>query len=175
MKDFLFSRQNNRIDVRLRESIIDLGRELMQQAQDAHGFFTTKTRYAISYPDPAKTKDVQLKLDHAVALLAIANIMAIFEDRIPKKYWTKILNDPSTTTRLKAYRHIRFSAINGFVGTRANENTIDFNKVMAGGDPLQGVLSFDGETVFLNEQAANHAITFVTQAYQKVVVKIHQL
>lgn len=159
----------------LRQSVTDLGRELLQQAQDAHGFFTTKTRYAIGYSDPVARQQVQEKLDHAVALLAIANIMAIFEDRLPRKYWTKIFQEPAITVRLKAYRHIRFSAINGFIGTRASENKLDFDKTMSGNSPLRGVRSYDDESVFLDESAASFALSFLNEAYSKAVVKVHQL
>ena len=159
----------------LKQSINDLGRELMQQAQDAHGFFTTKTRHAVSYSDLATRQDVQNKLDHAVALLAIANLMAVFEDHLPKKYWTKVLHDSAVTMRLKAYRHIRFSAISGFTGSRAKYNKSDFDKVMASSSPLRGVRSYDNCSVFLDEQAASIAFAFVNQIYSQAIVKIHHI
>lgn len=157
----------------LQRSVIDLGRDLMQQAQDAHGFFTTKTRFAVSYSDTAQRQKVQEKLDHAVALLAVANIMAIFEKHLPKKYWTKVFQDPATTKKLRAYRHVRLCAVNGFTGERAIENTKDFDKQMASDEKLLGITSFSSSELMLDETAANHAFQFIRGLYDRAVIKVH--
>lgn len=159
----------------LKQSIIDLGQELTQQAQDAHGFFTTKTRYAVSYQDLATRQRVQEKLDHAVAMLAIANIMAIFEKQLPKKFWTTIFQDSKITVRLKAYRHIRYSAVNGFTGSRAKEHRADFDKVMSGTNALRGIKLHTDQIILLDETAANFAFEFIRRQYERAIVKIHQI
>jgi len=83
-------------------SLSELGQELMQQAQGAQGNLLSKTRHADSISDPAIRLDVQKKLDHAVNLLAIANLMAIFEDHLPKKYWATVFRSPSLAKELRA-------------------------------------------------------------------------
>ena len=65
------------------EKVQNLTSELQPLLQGAFGFFTTKTRYAVSYQDIEVRKKVQDELDHAVALLAIAHVMTIFEDSFP--------------------------------------------------------------------------------------------
>lgn len=159
----------------LKQSTILLGQELLQQAQDAHGFFTTKTRHAVGYSDPATRQRVQENLDHAVAALAIANIMAIFENRLPKKYWVTIFQDSKVTVRLKAYRHIRYSTIHGFTHSRADENKLDFDKIMSGENPLRGIRSYSDDEVFLEETAANFAFEFIQRQFNVAIVKIHEL
>ena len=73
--------EESEITQELFEKVQNLTSEFQPLAQGAFGFFTTKTRYAVSYNDPEIRNKVQDELDHAVALLAIAHLMTIFETR----------------------------------------------------------------------------------------------
>lgn len=159
----------------LKQSISTLGTELIQQAQDAHGFFTTKTRYAVSYSDQNMRQQVQERLDHAVNILAIANIMAIFEQYILEKYWPIIFADESIILHLKAYRHIRFSAIYGFTMQRAAENHQEFDNIMSSSDPIRGVSEYSQKALKLGETSAYYASEYVRRQYEKAIVRIHQI
>ena len=147
----------------------------MQQNQDAYGFFTTKTRHAVSYQNLAVRQEVQNKLDHAVALLATSNVMAIFESFFPRKYWSPVLRSPASTTRLRALRHLRFAAIHGFTGLRPNENRRDFNRVMSSADPLPGVRSFTADRVELELESASHALAFTRRQYELAICRVERM
>lgn len=150
--------------------------EFQPLSQGAFGFFTTKTRYAVSYQDIEIREKVQNELDHAVALLAIAHVMTIFEDNFPSTYWEEIIIDQENLKKLKAYKHIRNITINGFTGNRtANDYEYNiFNQVMNSGTPLQGVKSFDEDKVLLTESAGNFAHSFLTRLTNEIVVEVYK-
>lgn len=157
------------------DKVVKLSGELQPLLQGAFGFFTTKTRFAVSYQDTDTRNRVQDELDHAVALLAIAHVMTIFEDNFPSSYWEEIINDTEKFDTLKAYKHIRNSTINGFTGSRSNDDEYDhFKQVMNSNNPLRGVKSFDDENFFLTESAGNFAHSFITDLMNKIVVELHK-
>lgn len=148
--------------------------ELQQQSQDAFGFFSTKTRHAVGYSDPIKRKEVQEKLDHAVGLLAVAHVMALFEDSFPQEYWTDIIDDDSNYKTLMAYRHVRHCAANGFTGKRPDEDHEFFDEIMNSESPLRGVDSFESDELFLEESVGNYAHTFLSGLMNKIIVELHK-
>lgn len=159
----------------LKAGLSKLGQELVGEAHHLQAYFLQKTRHAVSYPDKDYREKVQAKLDHSATVFAIANQMAAFESLFPKRFWTKILRDANVTVRLKAYRHIRFSAINGFTGNRASENRVDFDKIMSSSSPLLGVIEHDNEKFVLNLDAVHHFQPFVHKQWERAVVRVHQL
>ena len=86
----------------LYDKVVALTGELQPLSQGAFGFFTTKTRHAVSYQDIETRNKVQGELDHAVSLLAIAHAMTIFEDSFPSIYWEEIIEDTEIFNKLKA-------------------------------------------------------------------------
>ena len=150
--------------------------ELQPLLQGAFGFFSTKTRHAVSYEDPDTRKKVQDELDHAVALLAIAHVMTIFEDSFPNKYWEEIINDAENYNIIKAYKHIRNSTVKGFTGYRSNddEEYDYFNQVMNSNNPLKGVKSFDDKKIFLAESAGIFAHSFISGLMNEIIVELHK-
>jgi len=158
------------------DKVQNLTRELQPLSQGAFGFFTTKTRHAVSYNDPEIRKKVQDELDHAVALLAIAHVMTIFEDSLPSNYWEEIIDDPETYNILKAYKHIRNSTVNGFTGCRSKDDDEYncFNQVMNSSNPLKGVKSFNDDKIFLAESAGNYSHTFIANLMNKIIVEVHK-
>lgn len=158
------------------DKVQNLTRELQPLLQGAFGYFTTKTRHAVSYNDPEIRTKVQDELDHAVALLAIAHVMTIFEDSFPSNYWEEIINDTEKYNILKAYKHIRNSTVNGFTGYRSKDDDeyICFNEVMYSNNPLKGVKSFNDEKIFLAESAGNYTHTFITDLMNKIIVEVHK-
>ena len=92
-------------------SLSALGQGLIQQAHDAQGQLLSKTQHAVSISDPQVRQSVQSKLDHSVNLIAIANVMAIFEHHFPRRYWVKVYKDPTLTKQLRAFRHMQHCAI----------------------------------------------------------------
>ncbi len=158
------------------EKVQNLTRELQPLSQGAFGFFTTKTRYAVSYNDQEIRNKVQDELDHAVALLAIAHVMTIFEESFSSKYWEEIIDDTENYDSLKAYKHIRNSTVNGFTGYRSidDDEYNYFNQVMNSDKPLIGVNSFDDKKIFLAESAGNFAHSFITALLNKIIVELHK-
>jgi len=158
------------------DKVQSLTGELQPLLQGAFGFFTTKTRYAVSYSDPEVRNKVQDELDHAVALLAIAHVMTIFEDCFPSQYWEEIINDTENYNILKAYKHIRNSTVNGFIGHRSkDDDEYDyFDDVMNSSNPLKGVKEFDDEKISLAESAGNFAHSFITDLTNKIIVELHK-
>ncbi len=75
----------------------NLTSKLQPLSQGAFGYFTNNTQYTISYQDDEIRKKVQDELDHAVALLAIAHVMTIFENSFSYQYWEEIINDTKST------------------------------------------------------------------------------
>ena len=151
--------------------------ELQPLLQGAFGFFTTKTRFAVSYQDIDIRNKVQGELDHAVALLAIAHVMTIFEDSFPNNYWEEIINDSDSYNILKAYKHIRNSTIKGFTGFRSDDDGDEydcFNQVMNSNNPLKGIKSFDDKKIFLAESAGSFAHSFITGLMNKIIVELHK-
>jgi len=149
-----------------------LGQELIQQSQDVYGFFVTKTAYAVTYNDVNKRVEIQQKLDSAVAMFGIANLMTIFEDHFPYRYWAQILSDPKVTVRLKAYRHLRYCAINGILGKRVDIHRGDFNRIMLSDLPVRGVSSYDDDYILLSILAPNYAFSFVREQWSKATVLV---
>ncbi|MEH6504373.1 MAG: hypothetical protein V7682_10795 [Cycloclasticus sp.] len=156
--------------------VVNLTGELQPLSQGAFGFFTTKTRHAVSYQDLEVRKKVQGELDHAVALLAIAHVMTIFEDSFSIEYWEEIINDTELFGKLKAYKHIRNSTVNGFTGYRSigDDEYNYFNQVMNSNSPLKGVEIFDDKNIFLTEGAGNFAHSFITDLMNRIIVELHK-
>jgi len=158
------------------EKVQTLASELQPLSQGAFGYFTTKTRHAISYQDIEVRNRVQEELDHAVALLAIAHVMTIFEENFPIKYWEEIISDTEDYNKLKAYKHIRNSTVNGFTGNRSKDDDeySYFNQVMDSDNPIDGVMRFNDEKIFLTESSGNYIHTFITNLMNKIIVEIHK-
>jgi len=158
------------------KKVQNLTSKLQPLSQGAFGFFTTKTRFAIPYQDIETRKKVQDELDHAVALLAIAHVMTIFEDSFPCQYWEEIINDTEKYNILKAYKHIRNSTVNGFTGYRSiNDDEYNyFTQVMCSVNPIKGVKSFDDKKIFLAEMSGNFAHSFLTDLMNKIIVELHK-
>ena len=156
--------------------VLNLTSKLQPLSQGAFGYFTTKTRFAISYQDVETRKKVQDELDHAVALLAIAHVMTIFEDSFPCKYWEEIINDTEKYNMLKAYKHIRNSTVNGFTGYRSSGDKEYgyFTQVMKSNSPIKGVKSFNDEKIFLAESSGNFAHSFITDLMNKIIAELHK-
>lgn len=152
-----------------------LGQELIQQAQQAHGNLMSKTQHAVSISDPQIRQQVQDKLDHAVNLLAIANVMAIFERHLPKEYWARAYRDPTITKQLRAFRHIRFCAANGFTGLRASENKTDFDKEYLAGDLPNWISSCNQHELFVKSGAAEFVFQVIRRAWERGIVAIHSM
>jgi len=154
----------------------NLTSKLQPLSQGAFGYFTTKTRFAISYQDVETRKKVQDELDHAVALLAIAHVMTIFEDSFPYQYWEEIINDTEKYNTLKAYKHIRNSTVNGFTSYRSigDDEYSYFTQVMESNSPIEGVKSFDDKKIFLAERSGNFAHSFITDLMNKIIVELHK-
>lgn len=149
--------------------------ELQPLLQGAFGFFTTKTRHAVSYQDLEIREKVQSELDHAVSLLAIAHLMTMFEDSFPFEYWESVINDTEKYNTLKAYKHIRNSTVKGFTGYRSNDDEYDcFDQVMASDNPLKGVKHFDDKKMFLAESSGNYAHSFITELMNEIIVELHK-
>ena len=158
------------------EKVQNLTRKLQPLSQGAFGYFTTKTRYAVSYQDVELRNRVQEELDHAVALLSIAHVMTIFEDNFPIQYWEEIINDTEGYDKLKAYKHIRNSTVQGFTGNRSenDEEYEYFDNVMSSDNPIDGVRSFNDKKIFLTESSGNYVHTFITNLTNKIIVEIHK-
>lgn len=158
------------------EKVQNLTRELQPLSQGAFGFFTTKTRFAVSYQDIEIRNKVQDELDHAVALLAIAHVMTIFENSFPSEFWEEIINDTEKYNILKAYKHIRNSTVNGFTGYRSidDDEYNYFNQVMSSSNPLQGIKSYDEKNILLDESAGNFAHSFITELMNIIIVELHR-
>lgn len=157
------------------DKVLNITIELQPLSQGAFGFFTTKTRHAVTYSDPETRKKVQAELDHAVALLAIAHVMTIIEDGFPIQYWEEIVDDVENYSMLKAYKHIRNSTINGLTGNRCDDDEFDhFDKVMSSTNPIRGVASYDNKNILLAESAGNYAHSLLTIIMNKVIVEMHK-
>ncbi|MEW8350658.1 MAG: hypothetical protein AB2689_21655 [Candidatus Thiodiazotropha taylori] len=158
------------------DKVVKLSAELQPLLQGAFGFFTTKTRFAVSYQDVDIRTKVQEELDHAVAILAIAHLLTIFEDSFPNNYWEEIINDAESYNMLLAYKHIRNSTITGFTGFRSTDDDEydHFNQVMNSNDPIKGVKSFDDNKIFLSESAGNFAHTFITGLMNNIIIELHR-
>jgi hypothetical protein len=100
------SRLAGKLPHSLSSGLTTLGQELVTQNQDALGWLCSQTRNAVTYSDPLARQRVQSNLDHAVGLLCVAHIMALFEKYLPYNYWPELLNQDELQ-RLIAYRHIR--------------------------------------------------------------------
>lgn len=156
------------------EKVQNFTGELQPMLQGAYGFFTTKTRHAVSYQDLEVREKVQSELDHAVSLLAIAHLMTKFEDSFPIEFWESIIDDAEEYNKLKAYKHIRTSTKNGFTGYRSEDAEFEyFNQVMGSNNPLNGIKHFDDNKIFLAESAGNYAHTFITGLMNKIIVELH--
>ena len=157
------------------ENAVSFMGELQPMLQGAFGFFTTKTRNAVTYEDPLIREKVQNELDHAVSLLAIAHLMTKFEDGFPFELWVSIINDPEKLNILNAYKHISNSAIKGFSGYRLRDAEFEcFNQVMTSENPLKGIKFYDDNKIFLAEAAGNYAHTFITDIMNKIIVELHK-
>ncbi|WP_368343642.1 hypothetical protein [Pelagovum sp. HNIBRBA483] len=159
----------------LMASLSALGQDLMQQAHDAQGQLLSKTQHAVSISDPQVRQSVQSKLDHSVNLLAIANIMAIFEYHFPRKYWVKTYNDPKLTKQLRAFKHMQHCAIYGFTGVRATNNRVDFDRVFSASSKPNWIASLSDDELFLSNGAAAHVYQVVRTAWERAIVAVHQM
>ena len=151
------------------------GQELMQLSQQAHGYFVAKTRHAITISDPILRADIQAKLDHSVNLVAIANVMAVFEQSLPKKYWVRVFRDTELTKQLRAFRHIRFSAVNGLTAKRASENSTDFDKLFRPNDLPNWISVLTDSELILNDGAAEYVFRVVKTAYDRGITAVHNI
>lgn len=146
---------------------------MIGEHQEAHAIFCTRTRYAVSVQDQVARQRIQADLDHGVGLFCAAHVMAIFEKAIPSKHWDDIF-EPDDILRLKALRHIRRCAANGFTGDRVQEDAAEFDAVMASGQPLRGVESFDATEIRLSEMIGIDALPILQDLANKAVIKVHQ-
>jgi hypothetical protein len=156
----------------LSPGLLVLGQELATQNQDALGWLCSTTRNVVSYSDPQTRQRVQHNLDHAVGLLCVAHIMAVFELGFPNIYWPVIL-DPADVRRLFAYRHIRCCAANGFTGVRPQDDYADFDLVMASDLPLRGVINHTDKAIVLSLDVLSDLSLFTREVINKAIVAAH--
>lgn len=156
-------------------SLNALGQDLMQQAHDAQGQLLSRTQHAVSISDPQIRQSVQFKLDHSVNLLAIANIMAIFENHFPRRYWVKVYNDPKLTKQLRAFRHMQHCAVYGFTGVRASDNRFDFDHMFTPSSKPNWIAKLSADELILNNGAAAHVFQAVRTAWERGIVAVHQM
>lgn len=153
--------------------LLVLGKELITQNQDALGWLCSTTRNVVTYSDPATRQRVQRNLDHAVGLLCVAHLMALFEQKFPSIYWPTIL-DPQEVERLGAYRHIRNCAANGFTGARPSADHEAFNAIMNSCHPLRGVLSYTDDAIELSPDVLSDLCVLVREITNRAIVAAHQ-
>ena len=154
------------------QDIVALNTTMITETQEAHGQFCTRTRYAVSVQDQTVRQRIQADLDHGVGLFCAAHVMAIFEKALPSKYWDDIF-EPDDLLLLKALRHIRHCAANGFTGDRVQDDAAEFDTVMASDKPLRGVESFDAAQIRLSEQIGIHALPILQGLANKALIKVH--
>lgn len=157
----------------LLQDIIALNTTMITETQEAHGQFCTRTRYAVSVQDQAARKRIQADLDHGVGLFCAAHVMAIFEKALPSKHWDDIF-EPDDLQRLKALRHIRRCAANGFTGDRCQDDAAEFDAVMASGQPLRGVEDFDATQIRLSERIGIDALPILQGLANTALIKVSQ-
>ena len=157
----------------LKETLVKLGQTWQVETQDAYGHLTSKTRHAVGVSDPETRARIQGNLDHAVGLLCVAHAMTLFEKGFPSEFWPKYLED-SEVQILKAYRHLRRCAANGFVGDRVDEDREDFDAVMTSDQRFQGVDKFDENTLRLTERITSEVMPFLQMATNKALVATYQ-
>lgn len=155
----------------LTPGLLDLGRDLANQNQDALGWLCSTTRNVVTYSDPETRKRVQSNLDHAVGMLCVAHVMAAFEKGFPSDYWSNVLSE-SEILRLKAYRHIRGCASNGFTGDRPTTDYNEFDLVMTT-SPLRGVISHKENSIFLAPDIVNDLCVLVRGITDRAIVAAH--
>lgn len=153
--------------------LIVLGQELVTQNQDALGWLCSTTRNVVTYSDPATRQRVQHNLDHAVGLLCVAQMMAVFEAGFPRNYWPALLNSHEVQ-RLNAYCHIRSCAANGFTGARPLTDHADFDLVMTSSCPLSGVINYTDRTIELSLDVISELSILVREITNKAIVAAHQ-
>lgn len=151
--------------------LVELGRELLTHGQDATGWLCTKTRNVVEYSDPAIRARVQKDLDHSVALVSIAHLMAAVEQRFPETYWSVVL-DKDDVELLEALRHVRHCAANGFTGLRPEPDRAAFDSVMAD-RPLQGVLVSEPTRLLLTTDIVFDASRLLRAVVDRAVVAAH--
>jgi len=157
----------------LSPGLLVLGQELATQNQDALGWLCSTTRNVVPYSDPEASKRVQRNLDHAVGMLCVAHIMAVFEAGFPGNYWPALLSSHDVQ-RLKAYRHVRNCAANGFTGTRPPADYADFDSVMTSSCPLRGVISYTDNSLVLSTDVLSDLCVLVREITNKAIVAAHQ-
>lgn len=167
------SRLAGKLPQSLSSGLTTLGQELVTQNQDALGWLCSKTRNAVTYSDPQTRQRVQDNLDHAIGLLCVAHIMAVFEKYLPCNYWPALLTQEELQ-RLKAYRHIRNCAANGFTGLRPTADHAEFNTVMASQHPLRGVMEYTDASIFLSPDVLNDLSAFVRRVSNMAIVAAHR-
>lgn len=157
----------------LLQDIVDLNSKLIQEHQEAHGHFCTNTRNAVSISDPVARERIQADLNHGVGLFCAAHTMAIFEKAIPSRFWDKIF-EPDDIIRLKALRHIRRCAANGFTGDRVQVDAVEFDTVMASNHPLRGVETFDASQLRLSERIGIDSMPILQGLSNTALIKVSQ-
>lgn len=157
----------------LLQDITDLNTKIITETQGALVQFCTRTRYAVSVQDQAARKRIQADLDHGVGLFCAAHVMAIFEKALPSEHWDDIF-EPDDVILLKALRHIRRCAANGFTGDRVQDDAVEFDAVMASGRPLRGVESFDAAQIRLSEMIGFDAFPILQGLANKALIEVHQ-
>ena len=153
--------------------MVPLGNKLMDLAQKAQGNLLSKTQHAVQISDPKTRLEVQESLDHAVNILGIANIMAIFEEHLPKRYWVKVLREPKITKKLRAFRHLRFCANNGFTERRAKENAKDFDAAFLNAGEVAWLAQYDADRIILRTGATQQVYQEVRLAFERAIVAVH--
>jgi hypothetical protein len=149
-----------------------LGQEIATQNQDAFGWLCSTTRNVVTYADPATRQRVQRNLDHAVGLLCVAHMMAVFEAGFPCNYWPALLSSHDVQ-RLNAYRHIRNCAANGFTGDRPQADHADFGSVMTSNSPLRGVISYTHDTIVLSQDVLSDLCALIQDITNRAIVAAH--
>ena len=149
--------------------LVELGQILLKQSQDAFGYLHSSTRHVIGYSDPEERNRVQNNLNHAVSLLSVAHVMSIFEQKLPSIYWNLVL-EPNDIELIKAYRHIRQCACNGFTGIRSDIDYLEFDSIMTSDTPLSGIEFYDDKSIVLNEHIGLNALEFIRRITDKAIV-----
>jgi len=157
----------------LLQDISALNTKMITEIQEAHGHFCTRTRYAVSVQDPIARQRIQADLDHGVGLFCAAHVMATFEKALPSEHWNDIF-EPDDVLLLKALRHIRRCAANGFTGDRVQDDAMEFDVVMASSQPLRGIMSFDSNHIRLSEQVGINALPILQGLANKALIEVYQ-
>lgn len=123
--------------------------------------------------DPAARERLQAEISHTVGLVCVSHLLTQFEICFPQQYWHQAL-PPADVERLKAYRHIRWTAVEGLGHVRSEEDRSAFDAVMGSSTPIPGVSDYDGRTLKVSSYVQFDLSRFLSDLITTAIVELHR-